>query len=79
MRSLFLVTLGFGAMTARSDRQDPVPPTATTADFAIAPDTGSVMNALFVPTVESARRDAARPLHRDPAYHHAGFPPSRHM
>jgi hypothetical protein len=65
MRSLFLVALGFGAMTARSDRQDPPAPATPTADQAIAPDTGSVMDALFAPALEAAPRRASRPLRLD--------------
>jgi len=65
MRSLFLVALGVGAMTARSDRQDPLAPAAPTADLAIAPDTGSVLDALFAPAIEAAPRRASRPLRVD--------------
>ena len=79
MRSLFLVALGFGAMTARSDRQDPLPPAARTADLAIAPDTGSVMSALFVPATGEGRRRAAGQRHQDPAYQPAGSSPDRRM
>ena len=65
MRSLFLVALGFGAMTARSDRQDPLAPAAPMPDQAIAPDTGSVMDALFAPAVDAAPRRSSRPLRLD--------------
>lgn len=42
MRSLFLLALGLGAMTACSDRQDPMAPDAPIADLAIGADLAAV-------------------------------------
>lgn len=42
MRSLFLLALGLGAMTACSDRQDPMAPDAPVADLSVAAEMGAI-------------------------------------
>jgi hypothetical protein len=42
MRSFFLLALGLGAMTACSDRQDPMAPDAPVADLAVGADLAAV-------------------------------------